>query len=274
VLTRGALEEAAARFLELLRTAADPNARAVGDWTIGDTAAHVREVTLLNRIWATGTAPPPTFRAVYDKACGASIDEVSDVNAMALAWESSRDPHVLARRIGDQVSSLVDGTAEAAGDEEVRWMGGIRLPVEAVLAHTLSELLVHGRDIARAERRSFPISSADVRLVFDGFLLAILASADPAQFAGERPAGAHGVSCELRLRGSEPVLLDVDDGRTSLLDPGSRRPDVRISADPAAMWLLMAGRISPVGPALRGQVVVSGRRPWRLRRLMRMMRMP
>ena len=47
VLIRGALEEVTGRFAELLRTVADPDVRAVGDWTIADTATHLREVTLL-----------------------------------------------------------------------------------------------------------------------------------------------------------------------------------------------------------------------------------
>ncbi|MCU1450365.1 MAG: hypothetical protein JWP02_2535, partial [Acidimicrobiales bacterium] len=142
VLIRGALEEAAARVSELLRSVADPTARAVGDWTIGDTAAHLREVTLLNRLWATGAGPPAGFRPVYDKACAASIDQISEVNAMALAWEPSRDPLVLARHIAEQVSAMLEGTVGLAGDEQIRWMGGIQVPVEAVLAHTLEELLV------------------------------------------------------------------------------------------------------------------------------------
>jgi hypothetical protein len=274
ILLRGALEEATGRFSELLRTVADPDARAVGDWTIADTATHLREVTLLNRLWATGAEPPDSFRPVYDKACRASIDEVSAVNAMALAWEQSRDPLELARLVVDQATAMLEGTAGLAGDEQVRWMGGIQVPVEAVLAHTLAELLVHGRDIATAEKRPFPMPEADARLVFEGFLFNLLGTADPGEFAGDRPAGAEGVTFELRIRGCRPVLLEVEPGHTSISEPGSRPPDVRISADPAAMWLLIAKRISPLGPTLRRQVVVSGRRPWRLRRLMRMMQMP
>jgi hypothetical protein len=40
------------------------------------------------------------------------------------------------------------------------------------------------------------------------------------------------------------------------------------------MWLLMFGRIGTVGPVLRGQVKVWGRRPWRLRHLMRLLQTP
>jgi hypothetical protein len=274
ILTRGALEETAARVTELLRSVADPGARAVGDWTVADAATHLREVTLLNRLWATGAEPPATFRPVYEKACAASIDQISEVNAMALAWERSRDPLVLARYIAEQVSAMLEGTVGLAGDEQVRWMGGIQIPVQAVLAHTLEELLVHGRDIARAEGRPFPMPAADVRLVFEGFLYNLLGTVDPGRFAGDRPSASSGVRCELRIRGCRPVVLDVDGDRTAISEPGAGRPDFKISADPTAMWLVIANRISPLGPTLRGKVVVSGRRPWRIRRLMRLMRMP
>jgi hypothetical protein len=82
------------------------------------------------------------------------------------------------------------------------------------------------------------------------------------------------VCCELRLRGCTPVLLVADNGGVAVEQPGHRDVDVRISADPAVMWLLMFNRIGTLGPALRGHVRVWGRRPWRLRRLMRLLQSP
>jgi len=82
------------------------------------------------------------------------------------------------------------------------------------------------------------------------------------------------VSCELHLRGCQRVLLVADSGSVAIEEPGSRPADVHIAADPAVMWLLMFGRIGTLGPVLRGQVRVWGRRPWRLRHLMRLLQTP
>ena len=70
------------------------------------------------------------------------------------------------------------------------------------------------------------------------------------------------------------MLLVADESRVLIEAPGTRPADVHIAADPAVMWLLMFNRMRPLGPALRGQLRVWGRRPWRLRRLMRLLQTP
>ena len=82
------------------------------------------------------------------------------------------------------------------------------------------------------------------------------------------------VCCEFRLHGSDPVLIVADQGGIAIEAPGARPADVHVSADPAVMWLLMFNRVGTLGPTLRGQVRVWGRRPWRLRRLMRLLQTP
>jgi uncharacterized protein (TIGR03083 family) len=272
VATRDALAETAQRFAHLLAAVRNPEARAVGNWNVGDVAAHVREVAILNSLFATGGTPPNELREVYDWATATSVDQVQDMNALALTVLTERSPHVLAPRIEQQVAQMLDATAEVDGSEPMAWLGGLKLPVKAVLAHMLSELLVHGSDIARAEGRPFPIARADAQLVFDGFLLELLRSPDAARFAGDRATTMRPVTCELRLRGSEPVFLVVEDRGVMVEAPGARPVDVRISADPAAMWLLMFRRISPMRASLEGGVIVWGRRPWRLRRLVQVLR--
>src|SRR4051794_27089935 len=150
----------------------------------------------------------------------------------------------------------------------------MKLPVRAVVGHMLSELLVHGHDIASAERRRFELPPAYVLHVFDSFLLELLANDDAARFAGARADDAKPVTCELRLRGSDPVVL-VADGETLAVEaPGARRVDVHVAADPAVMWLLMCGRIGRLQAIRRRGVVVWGPRPWRLRRLEQLLHTP
>ena len=272
--TRAFLEDTAARFSDLLNGVASPDAQAVGSWSIAETAAHVREVVTLNSTWATGGVPPPEFRAAYDLAATVSVDQVNEVNALSLAHASERDLRALASLIRERVDLMLYLTAEADGAEQVSWLGELKLPVNAVLAHTLSELLVHGGDIARAEGRAFPITSPQAKLLFEGFLLPLLTAAGATRFGGERSDAMRPVSCEFRLRGCEPVVLVADEGGIAVEHSGTRAVDVHISADPAVMWLLLFNRVGALGPAVRGQVKVWGRRPWRLRHLTRLLHTP
>jgi hypothetical protein len=269
-----ALGETAGRVTELLCSVERPDTPAVGDWTIADTAAHLHEVSVVNTFCAAGVDPPDELRETCEMAARVHIDEVSVMNALSLARAPERDLRVLAYSIGGRVERLLAETATADGTEQVAWLGGMKLPLSAVIAHMLSELLVHGHDIARAARRPFPIPSVDAGLVFEHFLLAMLANPDMGDFAGERREQARPVSCELRLRGSRRALLVADEGGLAVREPGDVRPDICISADPAAMLLVLFDRTAPLVLMLRGRLVMWGRRPWRLPRLMRLMQSP
>ena len=272
--TRTSLEDTGARFCQLLHWVKDPDAPAVGTWSVADTAAHVREVTTLNSTWATGGSPPPEYRDAYELASTVSVDQVNQVNALALANAPERDLHALADLVHERIQLMLYLTAGADGSEKVTWLGGLKLPLGAVLAHTLSELLVHGGDIARAEGGRFPITGEQATLLFGNFLLPLLTAADAAGFGADRADAMRPVCCEFRLRGSDPVLLVADEGGIAIEAPGTRPADVHVSADPAVMWLMIFNRVRPLGPTLRGQVRVWGRRPWRLRHLMRLMQSP
>jgi hypothetical protein len=253
--------------VELLATVENQHARAVGEWTTSNVAAHMREVTVLNSLFALGTRPSSEWRDVFDTATNTTMDGVAALNALALKVIGDRSPQELAPLINDQVSELLAGTADADGGEQIAWLGGTKVPLRAVLGHTLSELFLHGRDIAAAEGRSFSLSPPESMVIFDAFVFELLRSPDLPRFAGTRSEEVKPVTCELRLRGADPVLLVAEDGRLNVEPPGERRVDVRISADPATMWLVMSGRLAPPRPLMTGRLVVWGRRPWRLPRL-------
>ncbi len=50
--------------------------------------------------------------------------------------------------------------------------------------------------------------------------------------------------------------------------------DARISADPATSLLSTFHRLGRIRPAVRGQVVVYGRRPWRVLSLEKLLPLP
>ncbi len=270
---REALAHANARFADLLDDVKDPGAPAVGTWNVGEVVAHVREVTALNSLFAFDQDPPHELRALHAKAREVSIDMVAELNELALSVWVERSPRRLAAGIHAQVSLLLDGTSDAHGDERIAWLGGMKVPLKLLFAHTLSELFVHGNDIARAEGRVFPLPASQAKLIFELFLFELLRSPDVANFAAARATAAQPVTCELRLREASPVLLVTHEGAVAVDEPGRRRPiDVRISADPGAMWLVMNHRMSPLRASLDRAVIVWGRRPWRLRRLTQVLR--
>ena len=273
VAVREALAQATRRFVDLLDGVKDVGAPAVGTWNVGEVGAHVREVTTLNSLFAFDQDPPCELRALYAKAREVSIDTVAELNDLALSVWVERSPRRLAAAIYAQVSFLLDGTSDAHGDEQIAWLGGMKVPLKLLVAHTLSELFVHGNDIARAEGRVFTLPASHADLIFERFLFELLRSPDVATFAAARATAARPVTCELRLRGASPVLLVTHEGAVAVEEPGHRRPiDVRISADPDAMWLVMNHRMSPLRASLHGAVIVWGRRPWRMRRLTRVLR--
>lgn len=132
---------------------------------------------------------------------------------------------------------------------------------------------MHGHDVARAigGRRHLPGNAC--AQVFRGLAPLLPHFLDPA-------ANLH-ARFDVRLRGTPPpgrcsplpaAQLTVTGApaaaprRPAPLDtasaPGRREGRVPLSADPAAFLLVTYGRISPLRPALTGQIVASGPKPW------------
>lgn len=248
-----ALETASARFVAMLRRGPDPSAPAVGVWTVGETAAHV--------------AYSPTYFlgvARNEVAEPEVIDEVARNNAAYLAAEPERRPSVLADRSEAADTALIAFARTVVGDPIVEPFAGAKTPLSAVLATELSELLVHGYDIARAARLPWPIPRDEATRALEGLLPLFPAIVD------EDRARGVSVRCELRIRGGGRAVLILERGSLSVEPsaPGTR-VDCRMSVDPAAFLLLTFHRIGVAASATRGRVLVWGRRPWRALALQR-----
>src|SRR5205814_6576274 len=106
----------------------------------------------------------------------------------------------LSERIEVQLRRLLDDTAGLRGDDTVAWLGGLRLPRSAVLAHTLSELVLHGFDIARAEGREFDVPADAARLYFEVFMVEVVRNAYEAGFLHARVGADAGTDVVWELR--------------------------------------------------------------------------
>lgn len=266
---RNALRESAGRVIEVLRSVTSAGRSAVGDWSIAETAAHLREVALVDAAMAARVEVPDALRPVVERAATVSMNEVAELNRLALRCEPERDTDALAQLIEAQVEGLLSATSAFSGAEKVQWLGGLTTSVAGVFAHLVTELLIHGRDIAAAEGRRFAVPADAARLFFETFLLDMLQSPEMAAFGRGRARGAGPIAWQLRLRGSPPVGFSFD-GTSLRIADDTVRPDIRIAADPAVMLLVMFGRISPARAALGGGLVMWGRRPWRLGRMTRL----
>ena len=115
----------------------------------------------------------------------------------------------------------------------------------------LGEYRLHGRDVAKALDRPWPITPDDARLVLASALPLLPLLVDPSTTADVRAA------YDLRVRGGPQVGVVIRDGRLTV--GGDDGPvDCHVSAEPVALLLVSYGRRSQWGPALTGKLLGVG----------------
>jgi hypothetical protein len=228
----------AAKVGSLLRLGERPLSRVT--WSALQTGAHL--MSLCRRYRRTIEAPQPLPASLARD------------NETELAAVPERDPGTLADLLEAEVSSLLDALGDD-GELEV-WYFSRRHTVRGIGGIMLAELLVHGRDLAMAHGRPWPITRAQAAACFAGLLPMLTLFVDP---DGARAAAG---TYHLRLRGGEDWTIRVHDG-TADIEPGRpRRADLHISADPVTFLLNSYGHVSDARAALTGGIVAWGRRPW------------
>jgi uncharacterized protein (TIGR03083 family) len=241
-----ALVRSAEELASLLRQIDDPSPKAVGVWSIGETANHVAGS---HEYFLTAARGAPLE----------SLDEVDAGNARSLAADPERDPSVLADRLEAGAKELVRYARTVDGNPTVEPFIGVHVPLSTLLAIELAELLVHGYDIARATGLPWRIMPSDAVAAQREFVALLPYLLDKKRSAGVR------VSAELRIRGMEPLWVGVRDGVVELESPAGQKVDFTLSADPATYLLMSFNRVGPLRQLLRGRLLVWGRRPWKIR---------
>ena len=241
-----ALTNQTERFVGLLRTVRQPDARAIGRWSIRDVARHTAWGTENYVRWIKGESQP-------------DLDELRNMpqwNIGKLEEVPEREPSRLADRIDRATTELIGYAGALEPHTFVPWYCGISLPIHVSLAMRLVEVVLHGYDVAKADGRRWDIDVGDALLVAYGgaYIAPYLVKPEEATFAA---------TLDVRFRGGAAVVFRLDRNDVTLVVPhGKTRADCHVSADPRAWVLVGSGRTSPVVASLRGQIIAWGRKPW------------
>jgi hypothetical protein len=244
----------------MLREARQPERPARGEWSVADLAVHLLHVLDFELGTVRGAPVPPVD----------GFEALGAFTAAYVAAEPSRDLRAMADRIEAAAAELTALVADSSPDHEFDWFAGSRLPLRAIQAHVVSELLVHGWDVARAEGRPWPIRRADALFAIDDFVVPLTAAftrADTFGGAGAfvnpaTPAGFRAVY-RMQLTGGPKRDFVFADRTLTIADPSAdRRVDCHVHADPATLLLVIWGRRSHWPAVATLKLRAWGRKPW------------
>ena len=241
---REALERNGARAVALFRSVSAPERTAIGFWTTGDVAVHL--VQNVEAALGLLRHEPSPIRG---------LEEMNPHWNELVRTSFDKDPRSLADRFDTALGEYLKLLDDHAPGDTIKWHAGIEIPAEVLACITVSELLLHGFDIAKAEGVPWEISSADAAVAIDG-----LSHMLP-YYVNEGAARGKNLRFRLRLRGGSTFDLKFN-GPELTIEPPLGSPDCKISADPAAYLLVGYGRVGRAVPILTGKVVSYGRKPW------------
>lgn len=270
---RAAVADMADRFGTLVE-GGDPDAAATEDWTVAETAAHVAAMAWCYTALATSPDTPLPLDGIKELVAVTTVDNIhGGINEAMLRAYPEREPAALVLRLRESVADLLAGTADADPERTVDWLGGSQLPVAGLLAHLTNELLIHGRDIARALDVPWPMPEEYSALFFELFMVEIARNGVGNVLEDGRPPRKGRIAVEFRSAHTDPVTIVLDSGAVWAEEPGGRT-DVRLYFQPAVLSLVLFHRIGRPRAALSGALRVWGRRPWLLSAFLRKVRLP
>src|SRR5262249_16899709 len=163
-----------------------------------ETAAHVTAIA-----WAYAAAvaegrksfPIPAIRPYMPTA---TFDTIHIQNAVQLRSYTERDPARLAELLRDSITAILSATADATPARLATWLGGSRVPMAGLLSHMVNELLIHGRDIARAAGVPWRIADDQAALFFDLFMIELARNGFGHLLDNDRPVHPGRIAIEFR----------------------------------------------------------------------------
>lgn len=272
--SRSALRDAGNRFADLVASVPDPHGTmATADWSVAVTVAHVVSIADLDASIMDNEEVPDPVPGLRARILDTTVDTVDALNEWVLRQFTERDTRVLAGRLRADIDTILRASERRDPDEPMTWLGGARLPLAGLLAHLVNELLIHGYDIARVTGARWTVPSRDAALFFDLLLVGLARYGQGKLLDGGGPPRDRRIAIEFRSRYTVPVTFVLRQGQVTLEEPGGDT-DARVRFDPAALNLMLFGRISRLRALLTRKVVILGRRPWLLPAFLRTVRVP
>lgn len=239
----GLLRSYSQRLANVLRGEPDPEAPAIGTWSLGDVAKHVASGTENYARWIQGR-DAPDLEDIRDMAAW-NIETVRNLPAAELPD--------LAERIESATQDLLEAVQEKASRERVRWYAGSNIPVEIVVALRLGEVAVHGLDIAHAARARWEIDPDAARQISYGLAFIGPRFVDPSKLDFDG-------TIRIRIRGGSDLYYIVQDRTLDVAATGPR-PGWTLSVEPTAWVLVSTGRRNQWSAALWGKIIGWGKSP-------------
>ncbi len=261
------LADEVARVTALLRSVRHPQAPCLGEWSLADVAAHLRQAWLV--VPALARDEPGAVRAALPDAeptaAGALLEDIWDLGMLTtrgVASEPVRDLRVLAHWIDASADAFLQQVDELDEGRRHAWLvEGVSFPLVTLLGHLLSETLVHGHDIAHADGRRWHVRRAPARLALERFVIPVIGALPPRAMVDQHAAAGLRATFRLHVRGGGTYTFAFDDGALAVDTDVTGPVDCHISADPVGLLLVAWGRRSVWRAALSGELVAWGRRP-------------
>jgi len=270
---RAAVTDALDRFSALVESA-DPQAMATADWTVADTAAHVASIAWLNTALVGSERTSLPLPDIGERIATTTVDNIhAGLNSALLSAYPERAAGPVVHRLRSSVTEILNLTSTADPASKVDWLGTSTIPLAGLLAHLTNELLLHGRDIARAVGRRWQVPHPYAAQFFELFLIEIARTGAGHLLDDDRPVRTGRIAVQFRSDYTPAVTMVLDTGRTWVEEP-SRDNDVQVYFEPATLNLALFHRISWARAAMTGSVRVWGRRPWLLAPFLRKVRFP
>lgn len=270
---RDSVRATAGRFCDLVASVPDPAARASAGWSVADVTAHVTTISFLNTMLLRVAEPPFQMPGLTEAIAATTVDTVHGLNDQVMSHFHERDVSRLLDTLRHHVGLMLTTSQDRDPDETVSWLGEARPTLAGMFAHMVNELLIHGNDIASAVKVPWAMPAQDAALFFDLFYVGLANGEQGRLLDGSKRPLRRRIAAEFRSGYTAPVTIVVRNGQVSA-EPAGPGADVKVRFDPAALNMMMFGRISKPQAVLTRKIIISGRRPWLMPAFLRTVRFP
>ncbi len=245
------IHQAQRRFAALLSVTPGRTRIPGSDWTATEVAGHL--LTVLHRYTqrdlssTVGLSPDPDGVAGINSVELRDLDPGNQAQILDRVWQELSD-----------LERIIPRTADL--HQRYPFHSGQELDVAGWLGNLIGEFLIHGRDVARAQQKTWKIGSRNAALALN-----VVVQAAPGYLSPDAPGD---LKLEIRTPETNPWVIDLADGElTSRRARRRESVDVRVLARPEPLLLNLYGRIGIPEATVRGTTVIGGRRPWRVTRM-------